>query len=153
MTNNPNKPSLLDKIIEAGGKGGWALALIVGLAGIALAALAIYTRPDVPVIGSPPATTEEKVVASTGAEGFPVDLFCNDDGTQVKALPNPDASGVTYQLVRVRDGVPEAVIWPSGAHGDNLAATHYWYDDEKVQQSEPAIVTPAARRCVEEKAK
>lgn len=148
--NEPVKPSVLDKIIEAGSKGGWALALIVGLAGIALAALAIYTRPDVPIVGTPPATTELKVVAATGEEGFKVYEFCDDPSTSVRETPSPDASGVTYELKRVKDGVTETVTVVFGQAGDVLYAKHF-SDQAGGQESQPAFVTEKARGCIEDK--
>lgn len=136
-------------LILAAKNWGWALAI-----GLALVALAVvYSRPDVPVVGQPPATTEEKIVAATGAEGFPVETFCKDPLTQVKPLENPPGvSGLTFQLVRLRDGVQEAVIWQSGEHGDNLGAIRYWFDENGVQQSANAVVTSRARDCIQEKA-
>jgi hypothetical protein len=140
-------------ILEAADKGGIWLAVLVAIVVSFIALLLVYTRAEVPIVGvQAPATTEQHIVAATGAEGFPVEAFCKDAATQVKALPNPDASGITYQLLRTRDNVPEAVIWAAGLQGDNLSATHYWFDDQHVQQSEPAVVTPGARRCIEGKA-
>lgn len=116
---------------------------------LSLYVLAGKPAGDLPVIGG----DTQQIVPASGPEGFPVEPFCKDPATQIKALTTPDAPGITYQMLRLRDGVPEAVIWPAGEHGDNLVATRYWYDDNHVQQSQTATVTPAARRCVETKAK
>lgn len=109
--NEPEKPGLLDKIIEAGSKGGWALALIVGLAGIALAALAIYTRPDVPIVGQPPATNQnvvqELAVEPPLATAYDICLdpsskfahFVNDDHYEGQLLQNEgQVNAVRYHL-------------------------------------------------------
>ena len=90
-------------------------------------------------------------VPATGVEGFPVDLFCADPLTTVQDFEAPDASGITYQLLRVRDGKTETVVIVMGANGDTRVATHY-YDSLVGQQSEPAFVNEKARECIEDKA-
>ena len=88
------------------------------------------------------------VLPASGIEGFPGAVFCNDPQTIVTALPAPDASGLTYQLLRIVNGVTETVVWVSGSR----TATHY-YDSTVGQQSEPAVIDNDAKRCIEGKAR
>ena len=121
---------------------GWAvsllvatLALLVALVGLPEAGIDVTpTRDDVTI----------KVVPASGIEGFKVAVFCSDPQTKVTALPAPDATGLTYQLLRIVNGVTETVVWVTGTR----TATHY-YDSTVGQQSEPAIISDAAKECVE----
>ena len=148
---NQLRLKLRDAMRSWGGTGVTVFAALCSLTLSAAALFIVYT--GAPAVGIDTQPSEVKVVPASGPEGFPVEVFCKDDATQVKAIPNPDADGITYQLMRVRDRVPEAVVWASGINGDNLGATYYWYDDQNVQQSRAAVVTPGARRCIEDKAK
>jgi hypothetical protein len=133
---------LLNSIIEAGKHGGWALALVVACAAVAL----VYIRP----VGEIPATTSEKVVPATGEQGFNTAVFCDDSATTVTELPSPDASGITYELKRVKDGTTETVVVVWNQAGDITYAKHFW-DTPTGQESEPAFVTEKARSCIEDK--
>ena len=131
---------------------GWLAALAV----TALALAIVYTRP----VGVIPATTERKIVVApaSGIEGFDVGPFCADPLTSVRAFPSPDASGVTYQLTRMRDQKAETVTLVLGADESVVMATHYYDAVVNVrggteQQGEPAFVNADARKCVEGKAK
>ena len=123
--------------------------------GIALAALVLAVGAsrvsDEPIPGSH--TTEVKIVPATGAEGFPVEAFCNDPLTKVDELPAPDASGITYQLLRIKDAKAETVIWTTGPTNDSSIAKHFYYGDDGKQREESAIVTAKARECIERKAR
>ena len=59
---------MLNKIRKALADWGWLLAV----ASILLTAGVIYTRPDVPIVGTPPATVEKKVLPTTGEQGYDV---------------------------------------------------------------------------------
>lgn len=99
--------------------------------------------------------TREKsglLVPASGIEGYDVLSFCNDPLTHVRPFPVPDSAGVTYQLTRVRDLKTETVTVVFAPDHTLLLAKHY-YDTAIGQQSEPAIVTEQARRCIEEKAR
>ena len=124
---------------------GWLVALAVAVLALAI----VYARPIPALI---PATTEIHRVPASGIDGWPVAVFCNDPQTKVTYLPAPDASGATYQLVRVVNGVTESVIWTTGPDGESRTATHY-YDSTVGQQSEPAVMNDDARRCVESRAR
>lgn len=93
-----------------------------------------------------------QVVPTTGDAGFPVAVFCHDENVTVTPGIVPDA-GVAYQLVRTVDGVTETVRWLTF---EGREATHYWDvkqpDGSFIQDSEPAFVDDAAKKCIEEKA-
>lgn len=95
----------------------------VALAGAALV-VALVALPEAGVDTTPTASDGHtiEIVPATGEQGFPAELFCSDPETAVSLLLVPDGSGETYQLVRVRNLVPEAVVWPSMLAGP--------YDDE-----------------------
>lgn len=89
-----------------------------------------------------------KVIASSGIEGYRVDLFCNDPLTKLKPqMPAPEAPRV-FELTRTRDNVTETVVYVEGAG----SAVHY-YDTAIGQQSEPAVVNEAALDCIVDKSK
>lgn len=127
---------------------GWAvsllvatLALLVALVGLPEAGVdTTPTRDDVTI----------KVVPASGIEGFKVALLCSDPQTRVTALPAPDTTGPTYQLLRIVNGITETVVWVSG--GGNRTASHY-YDSTVGQQSEPAVIDDDAKRCIEKRAR
>ena len=129
---------------------GWMLALVVAAAALTLV-VGASRATNTPIPGAE--STEVKVVAATGAEGFPVEAFCNDPLTKVAELPAPDASGITYQLLRIRDGKSETVVWTTGPTSNSPIAKHFYYDEAGKQQNEAAIVTAGAKNCIEEKAR
>ena len=131
--------NLVARINLAGQSYGWLLAVVVAV----LAVVVVYSRPIPALI---PATTETHIVPATGEQGFPVETFCEDSKTTVKEKEHPDESGTTYELIRIRDGVIESVVWTSGPDGDNPIATHYAYLGD--QQREQATVTKEARECI-----
>ncbi len=110
--------------------------------------LLIYTRPVPAVI---PATTEENVVPATGEQGFNTKEFCNDNATTVVRTIAPDASGATYELKRLKNGVSETVAVVLAPTSDVLYAKHFW--DQNGQQTEPAYVDDDAKRCIVGKAR
>ena len=111
-----------------------------------LALFLVYTRP----INEIPATTSKNVIPATGEQGFNAKTFCEDSLTSVSKVISPDASGVTYQMQRVKDGVSETVTIVIAQTHDVLFATHYW-DTPAGQQSEPAFVDEDVKRCLERK--
>lgn len=129
--------------------GGWLLAL-----SLVSAALIIFLVV-LPGLGADttPISDDKTVrqVPSEGDTGFPVEFFCQDSDTKVTALPAPDASGITYQLVRVKNGVTESVIYNTGPSDSSRVATHY-FDQAGQQQSEPAFVNDKAKDCIERRA-
>ena len=102
---------------------------------------------DLPVIGG---DTVERVPA-TGEQGFNTAVFCDDPLTKVATSLAPDASGITYVLSRVKDGVTESVVLTFDQTDEVVYAKHFF--DRSGQQSEPAFVTDDARDCIEDKAK
>lgn len=130
--------------------GGWQTVVIVLLAGLVVFLVLL------PVLGADttPVTDDKtvKIVPAQGETGFPVETFCRDPLTKVTVTPNPDASGITYQLVRVKDSITESVVYTTGPDDANRAATHY-KDVAGTQESEPAFVNDKARDCLEDKAK
>lgn len=122
-------------IIPTGGLLALVLFLMVGL-------------PEVGVDTTPTSSDGPTFVAATGAGGFPVEEFCNDPLTSIVGpVAAPDASGFTYQLNRVRDGVTETVVVVV-SEDQVLAGTHY-FDGEDGQESEPAFLTEKARECLD----
>ena len=83
------------------------------------------------------------IVAASGLPAFPVETFCMDPMTEVLALPAPDSSATTFQLLRVRGGVPESLVWIEG----NAVGTHF-YQGADIQQSNVASVSAAAVACI-----
>lgn len=117
------------------------VALAVALFAVGL----VYAKlPD--AVGLP-LPTENKIIAATGSGLYDVEPFCNDPLTEVFASPSPD-NEITYELLRVRDGKQEAVIW----NGHTPGATHWWFDGGE-QNSEPALVNGDAEKCIRDKAK
>lgn len=94
-----------------------------------------------------------RIVPASGVEGFNTERFCADPLTQVRQFISPDASGVTYQLMRVRDGVAETVTVVYAADSSVLVAQHYYDTATAGQQSEPAILNVEAQKCMRGKAK
>ena len=129
-----------------GPRGVVVFALLVAMAWTAM----LYSRAPAEV-GIPLPVTE-RIVPATGVEGFNTAIFCEDDLTRVKALPAPDASGVTYQLTRMKDGVFETVTVVLNPTGETVTATHY-YDTAVGQQPQPAVINDAARKCITGKGK
>lgn len=129
-----------------------SVPLIIALLALALAVFAVvrvgFDEP-IPLAGE---KVTIKVVPASGVQGFMAGPFCADPLTQVRALPAPDASGTTYQLLRVRDLKTETVTVVIGADKSLIVATHY-YDSAIGQQSEPAILDEDARSCVLRRAK
>src|SRR3990167_2684973 len=122
-----------------------ATALAVSIAGV------VSTRANLPVTRDLTGTETKIMIApASGIEGFDTTLFCNDKLTKVKAIPAPDASGITYELTRVRNQKTETVLVVLAPDQSILLAKHY-YDAAVGQQSEPAIVEEDARKCIEKK--
>ena len=119
---------------------------VFALLAACLALFLVYTRP----INEIPATTSQKVVPATGEEGFDAKTFCADPLTVVSKTLAPDASGATYELKRVKDGVSETVTVVLAQTGDVLYAKHF-SDQGGVQQSQPAFVDDDVKRCLEKK--
>lgn len=94
--------------------------------------------------------TIQNVVPATGDQGFNAETFCSDPETSVSKAISPDATGVTYEMKRVRDGVSETVTVVLAQTGDVLYAKHF-YDQDGVQQSQPAFVDDDVKRCIEKK--
>lgn len=94
--------------------------------------------------------TIQNVVPATGDQGFNAETFCSDPETNVSKAISPDATGVTYEMKRVRDGVSETVTVVLAQTGDVLYAKHF-YDQGGVQQSQPAFVDGSVIRCLERK--
>ena len=94
-----------------------------------------------------------KTVPASGVGGFQVAEFCADTATKVRGpIAAPDASGNTYELLRVRSSITETVIIVMGPDGNTRVATHY-FDTVGGQASEPATVSEAARDCINRKAR
>lgn len=118
------------------------IALVVSI----VVLVVVFTRP-VDVI---PTTTQQNILPATGEQGFNAKTFCEDSLTSVSKVIAPDASGVTYQMQRVKDGVSETVTIVLAQTHDVLFATHYW-DTPNGQQSEPAFVDEGVEKCLERK--
>lgn len=123
----------------------WILALIGAIA--AANGLIAYTTSHSIIQVGDKAHKVVIVPATVGVEAYSVKDFCNDPMTKVTSFLAPDASGVTYQLTRVRDSKPEAVIVVRGIDGETRIAKHYW-QTEVGQQSEAAVVTEEAWTCI-----
>lgn len=121
----------------------WWLALLLAAAAVVIA---LTAGPEVTDVTPLRDDKTVRVVPASGEQGFPVEAFCLDKLTKVSEFPAPDSSGVTYQLLRVKDGVTESVIVSPGG------AKRYW-DAPEGQQSEPAFVTAKAEKCISDKAK
>ena len=126
-----------------GPKGVSVFALLVACFALFL----VYTRPIPELI---PATTSTNVVPATGEEGFNVAVFCDDKLTSVRATIAPDASGVTYELRRVKNNVTETVTIVLAQTGDILYAKHF-SDGPAGQESGAAFVTDQAKQCITRK--
>lgn len=148
---HPDRRRQVAQTIRSWGPIGFGLmALAVSIATAFIVIGVVYKGAPAVGIDTRPAE-DVTIVPATGDEGFPVETFCQDDKTTVKAIPAPDASGVTYQMLRVRDGVTETVRVVTNAQDEVAVGTHYW-DQDGVQQDEPAVVTQAARECIDTKA-
>src|SRR3990167_859092 len=133
----------------------WRAITILNLIFLVGLAWTVYvtagTRLGVPYAADVTGTEKTIMIApASGIEGFDTTLFCNDKLTKVKAIPAPDASGITYELTRVRDQKTETVVVVLAPDQSILLAKHY-YDAAVGQQSEPAIVGEDARKCIEKK--
>lgn len=95
---------------------------------------------------------EIKIAPASGVEGFAVEGFCADPMTKVAPFLAPDASGITYQLSRVRAGKTESVTIVKNADGETRIAKHY-YSTTVGQQSEDAVVNAEAWKCIERRSK
>lgn len=137
---------LADMFAEAHALGVIIFALVTLGAGLLTANVIL---PEAAGIDTQPLGDDYSVAPASGVEGLDVEAFCRDPLTVVLALAAPDASGVSYQLGRVRDAKTETVlvVLSEGA----FAATHY-FDTTEGQQSAPAFVTTKARDCIEDKA-
>jgi hypothetical protein len=125
---------------------GWLVSLIASIVVCVVTVVVIYSRAPA-VVGIPlPETVEE--VPSTGAQGFPVDVFCEDAATEVTVTVLQDV-GESFEALRIKDGVPELVVWNTD-ETDNRLATYYFMD-AGVQQSGVAVVNDAAATCMREK--
>lgn len=123
-----------------------AINTLLAGAALAVALFALYQVSGDPV-GDLPGTEETKIIAATGSGLYDVEPFCDDPLTKVYASPAPN-NDITYELVRVRDGKQEAVIW----NGHTAGAEHWWFVGA-VQNSEPALVNADAEDCIKDKAK
>ena len=132
---------------RAGKDYGWALAVLA----LAISITAFYARvPE--QVGAPSTGTNILIAPASGLDGFDVGPFCDDPLTKVKGpLPAPDASGNSYQLIRVRDGKSETVTLVLAPDKSITLATHY-FDSDVGQVPEPAFLKDSARACVEKKA-
>lgn len=120
--------------------------LVVGIAVTALAVALQKSDTHVPVLSPEP----KVVVPATGIEGYTAVLaFCNE--ATIKKLPAPDATGITYQLTRVKGGVSETIVVVLAPTGQTTFAKHY-YDTSAGQQSEPAVVDEDAKDCIRKRA-
>lgn len=128
-------------MIRAASNYGWLLALAVAAFAVFLVYVKAPAQVGIPLPG------DVYTVPASGLEGFNVDAFCDDPETRVAVFLAPDASGTTYQLSRVRDNVPEAVVVVKSIDGETRMAKHY-YTAEAGQQSEDAVVTEGAWTCI-----
>lgn len=140
------------KITKAAADGGIYLAIIIA-AFITIVVVAwIYLRADLPIFGTPPATTEQHIIAASGEQGFDVEPFaCDDPLTRISGTVAPDASGITYTLQRTRDGRTETVVLVRALDGTWPYAKHFWEDDK--QNANSAFVSDKALACIERKAR
>ncbi len=129
---------------------GW-LHVLLQFSGVIAVLLVVYVILGEPSgVDVPVGEKADNIVASTGIDGFPVADFCNDPLTKVDPFVAPDASGVTYQLLRVRNGVTETVIVVLDKDGSVVVGKHY-FDAADGQHVEPAFLTDSARNCLKKK--
>ena len=134
---------------RAASEWGWFLGVAGLLVGIL--ALVIAVRVNAPLARDATGAQLTRVVPATGIEGFNTSFFCNEDLTKVKPKLIPDV-GISYELLRVKDGVAESVTIIIALDSKVLVSTHY-YDTTQGQQSEPAVVDKATLDCLARKAK
>lgn len=139
---------MLNKIRAAADKGGIWLAIALLTLGLAV----VYLRPDVPVVGTPPATVEKKVLPTTGEQGYPVLEFCKDSDTKVYGpmVAPPDSTfAASFQLIRVESGVREQIDVNVYADLEKQpVGTHY----DSSNKNSDAFVSKEAMSCIVAKA-
>lgn len=111
--------------------------------------LGIYLLGGQPA-GNLPGTEINRIVPATGEQGFNAKAFCEDRLTTVTKTLAPDASGATYELKRVKDGVSETVTVVLAQTSEVLYAKHF-SDVGGQQQSQPAFVDEDVKACLEKK--
>lgn len=133
---------------------GWQVyAIATVLVSIAATLGFVYANGLDRVGAGSPGNSTTIVVPASGIEGFPVEAFCQHTLTKVQALPAPDA-GITYQLTRVLDNVSETVTVVTDPAGKvNTQFSRHYYDTTVGQDSQPAVVTDAALKCIKDKAR
>lgn len=89
-----------------------------------------------------PLSDDETEVPAIGEEGYNTAQFCDDKLTEITYKPIPDG-GKLYQLLRVKDGIQESVVW-----NDAAPSGTYFGDRDR-----PAHITDKARTCIENKGK
>jgi hypothetical protein len=104
-----------------------------------------YANTGIEVVGN---NNQITLVPSTGVQGFPVAVFCEDPATVVSVGHAPDASGLTYTLVRDQNGVFESVIVI--VSGEITTGTHY-SDSPDGQVAQPANVDDEAMVCISDR--
>lgn len=124
----------------------WHVVITVGMAAFGLIAFLNlawqFADNSNPVkVGAP----DNVIVPNTGIEGWKALEFCKDPKTEVQAFNSPDASGITYQMMRVRDGVPESATFVYSPTGQMVIGKHYFNVEVSPghyeQRSEDAIVS------------
>ena len=128
------------------------LLLIAAILLAGYAAWNVYLEAGRPILGDLPGTEINRSIPATGEQGFNVEGFCQDKLTTVDAFLALDASGETYQILRVKDGVTESVIAVVNPRGETVVANHY-YQEGGVQKSEAAFLTDKARDCLARKSR
>ena len=123
-------------------KGVTVLALACSLGAVGL----VYARVPAQVGIALPETVH--VVPATGEHGFPVEVFCEDDATEITVTVLQDV-GESFEALRIKDGVPELVVWNTD-ETDNRLATYYFME-AGIQQSAVAVVNDDAAECMREK--
>ena len=134
--------------VEAAQRWAWRGVSLLAL-GAALAALALVYSEAPSRVGLP-LPESVNVVPASGPAGFPVEAFACDDATTVRATVTPD--GISYEVLRVKDNVPELVVWVPGDGPDNPLATWYHLASDGTQLADTAIVNPRAAGCIRERA-
>lgn len=120
------------------------------LSGVIAVLLVIYVMLGEPGGVDVPVGEGKDVIPATGEQGFNVEVFCEDELTIVRPFPAPDASGVTYQLTRLKSGVFETVIVVMDVANTVRTADHY-ADGPTGQAKQPAFITDNARECINDK--
>lgn len=123
--------------------------LLVAIVSAILTTLAANVAAPAAGVDTQPLTSQQKIVAASGEQGFPVDVFCNDPLTKVDKLafvPPDSQFAAVYTLDRTRSTIHETVT--VRVYADPNREPLGTYNDDQ----HPAYVTKDALSCITKKA-